>query len=65
MKKLLGFLYVMLLFFTMAGPAFAWFGFNGGCPGCNCYKVPEPSTMLLLGSGIVGLVVFGRKKIKN
>lgn len=27
------------------------------------HSVPEPATLLLLGSGLIGLGVFGRKKI--
>ncbi len=29
------------------------------------YSAPEPGTMLLLGSGIAGLVVIGRRKIRS
>lgn len=36
------------------------YGENGGPP-----PVPEPGTMMLLGSGLVGLVGFGRRRLKK
>ena len=68
MKKLLGFLYLMVLYFMMAGPAFAWFDFWDWFPcfpSSPTHNVPEPSTMLLLGSGAFILGALGRKKIKK
>jgi hypothetical protein len=51
MKKLL--FYLVLMVFGIAGVASA----------SRTNPVPEPATMLLLGSGLIVIAGFGRKKI--
>ncbi len=52
MKKIV-FLYALILFFCAVGTASAQY------PGT---PVPEPSTLLMIGSGIVGMLAFCSRK---
>jgi hypothetical protein len=61
MRKILFLLFLVLIVLSTAPEAsFAWGSWWGG----RCVQVPEPSTLILLGSGIAGLVVYGRKHKK-
>jgi hypothetical protein len=44
-------------------PSEYWHGFTIGA--ADTTSVPEPSTMMLLGSGLVGLVGYGRRRLKK
>lgn len=80
MKKIIMFLYIMIIFFGFLGCptpddpppktttssvlAKSQVG-NDTSDGEGISLVPEPVTLILLGSGLVGLAVFGRKKNKK
>jgi len=55
--------------FTAAGHIFVDGGADGspmtGFVGNGTTSVPEPNTMILLGSGLLGLAFYGRRKFKK
>lgn len=80
MKKIIMVLYIMIIFFGFVGcptpddppPKITTSSVlaksqidNDTSDGEGISLVPEPVTLILLGSGLVGLAVFGRRKIKK
>ena len=58
MKKFLGYFLGLMLLFAFATPA-------ATLAAAGVAAVPEPATLILLGSGLLGMGVFGRKKFKK
>jgi len=57
-KKLLGYFFCVMLLFALATQA-------ATLNATAVASVPEPATLLLLGSGLLGVGVFVRKKFKK
>jgi hypothetical protein len=80
MMKLFMFLCVVIMFFGIAGcpsdepvtqvgksnlSSAPVASSEGSSTGDNSFAVPEASTLLMLGSGLLGLAEFGRKRFKK
>jgi hypothetical protein len=51
--------------YVWTGSSGNWYGIQTDGTGYNREPVPEPATMLLLGSGLIGLAGLGRRKFRR